>query len=99
TRWPRDWSSDVCSSDLSHPNRNRVLCRAGCRLCCVVLRRLARATPGLLFTYKYTLPAVNATVNATRTNESRLCSGVAGWGGVGRSEERRVGEGCGAGWW
>src|SRR5215510_8663853 len=22
TRWPRDWSSDVCSSDLEHPARS-----------------------------------------------------------------------------
>src|SRR5207253_6622657 len=23
TRWPRDWSSDVCSSDLISPDRNK----------------------------------------------------------------------------
>src|SRR5439155_7575630 len=23
TRWPRDWSSDVCSSDLAPPSRTR----------------------------------------------------------------------------
>src|SRR5207253_7546471 len=25
TRWPRDWSSDVCSSDLAHPEEGPVL--------------------------------------------------------------------------
>src|SRR5690625_5543449 len=33
TRWPRDWSSDVCSSDLLSPGvRQRVLSRMPCGL-------------------------------------------------------------------
>src|SRR5439155_6750971 len=43
TRWPRDWSSDVCSSDLTHPRdadtgwRRARRCRSG--------RAAARAAP------------------------------------------------------
>src|SRR5207253_3794422 len=29
TRWPRDWSSDVCSSDLQHVGGHRVQFDAG----------------------------------------------------------------------
>src|SRR2546426_692094 len=40
-----------------------------------VFRTLPRATADLLLTYKYTVPAVNTTVNPHRINESWSCSG------------------------
>src|SRR5207253_5008403 len=30
TRWPRDWSSDVCSSDLGSPGISNRRCSLGC---------------------------------------------------------------------
>src|SRR2546425_5519203 len=46
-----------------------------------VFRTLARATADLLLTYKYTVPAVNTTVNPHRMNESWFCSGPGDLGG------------------
>src|SRR5207253_5251038 len=43
TRWPRDWSSDVCSSDLS--NRGTVSPARPARLALSMLRRLQSARP------------------------------------------------------
>src|SRR5207253_7420794 len=72
TRWPRDWSSDVCSSDLAdsalaHP---------------WVGESGIRTTSGFLF---------------LRSSLQAWLDPAARTGVDARSEERRVGKGCGGG--
>src|SRR5439155_13037730 len=83
TRWPRDWSSDVCSSDLCYATQNRQ----------AAVKRLAEEVDLVLV-----LGAANSS-NAARLREvaealgtpARLINDV-------RSEERRVGKECRSGW-
>src|SRR5207253_8682175 len=89
TRWPRDWSSDVCSSDL--PNVSLV----------IPDRTTAEAKPrnSAWSGYKHSIAYLPVSVNGKfracwpvdRPNE--LTDGR-------RSEERRVGKECRSwGWW
>src|SRR5207253_7818216 len=88
TRWPRDWSSDVCSSDLTPlpptpapPSDS-----------------LAPSVPFGFVTTSATQSSVSLSWNASTDNV-----GVAGYdvyengSSVARSEERRVGKECGSG--
>src|SRR5438876_6999220 len=45
TRWTGDWSSDVCSSDLSRPRRERGAARAAGARPCPGNRRQTRSQP------------------------------------------------------
>src|SRR5437660_3158784 len=86
TRWPRDWSSDVCSSDLSFVGRLGTLLAPLFFLHCA---NVARATPNLqpksvtLSSYSVQ-PGQSLTVYWTMANV----------GSATRSEERRVGKEC-----
>src|SRR5207253_8179377 len=97
TRWPRDWSSDVCSSDLgqrvfgSTTGRTASRCVEGIRTRLPprkiqYLHRLIGAKTMAEVTYYVALPFV-ATDDGVATGEPTEC----------RSEERRVGteERCG----
>src|SRR5690606_40910003 len=77
TRFSRDWSSDVCSSDL-HPGDRRLGAGGGqVRLGVQLARGLDALGPGLL---------------ADLTGEKQGIGGQADGGGEDRSEERRVGK-------
>src|SRR5207253_5935016 len=97
TRWPRDWSSDVCSSDLK---RKRPLPRFPCRVALVtsptgaavrdMLKVLAGRWPGLVI---HVVPVRVQGDGAAVDIAAKLRQ-------LDRSEERRVGEAwgsCGAG--
>src|SRR5439155_9137480 len=97
TRWPRDWSSDVCSSDLIH--RDRFL-KIGCRFfevgidkidftavdVCIEIVRIQFYGPVQSFESLFIL---------LLTNEDCAGSIVV----ARRSEERRVGKEGRSGWW
>src|SRR5207253_6114022 len=89
TRWPRDWSSDVCSSDLG-----RVLI-ARCNL------RNARGHPigwPLPLPWYFLIRLAWAGVLACPWS-SPLPYGCLPAFPAPRSEERRVGKECGCVWW
>src|SRR5207253_7965405 len=99
TRWPRDWSSDVCSSDLasrrivvledmvSHTNVGAIFrCAAALGMDAVVLSPSC-ADPLYRRSVRVSMGAVFALPYARAES----------W--PGRSEERRVGEGGGGGGW
>src|SRR5207253_8629187 len=48
TRWPRDWSSDVCSSDLEEPPRIRLRQVRGAERCALGSDALAQRPRGHL---------------------------------------------------
>src|SRR5207253_6422787 len=92
TRWPRDWSSDVCSSDLVRRERVRALARgeasgavAGC----------ATAVPAAGGAARF-----RSDWRAHLRNDAAHCEGRARAVrlGLDRSEERRVGKEWRAGW-
>src|SRR5439155_2684559 len=80
TRWPRDWSSDVCSSDLvtGRPEGGRDLAL------------------DLLAADAFVTYAFEAQAEQDVRGLAALADRVAA--GQGRSEERRVGKECRAGW-
>src|SRR5207253_3457742 len=84
TRWPRDWSSDVCSSDLQRPGRTGgpllTLCMElyGHRGHLVVGRRLAAR--------HLEISPVMVAIERGRAHHATA------WSPEGRSEERRVGK-------
>src|SRR5207253_7887915 len=93
TRWPRDWSSDVCSSDLGRASYRRaagadtsaqtVQLKAGTYLLSAWIKSDglgSGATSGV----RLTLDFRPGGINAWRPSEV-----------ISRSEERRVGGGCG----
>src|SRR5439155_16269423 len=96
TRWPRDWSSDVCSSDLSgcagfeHDRpAPRVEYRPGLYHGAAQPEQARVAEHGAAARHRVALPEQGAEVLA----EQLLERGDE----VVRSEERRVGKECGAG--
>src|SRR5207253_7115018 len=82
TRWPRDWSSDVCSSDLGNagtPTRTRGVARERGNA-----KRRAVADPTarlLVFSQLFACPDHGSVLPE-----------------IERSEERRVGKECRTGW-
>src|SRR5439155_11346764 len=85
TRWPRDWSSDVCSSDLSNSHR-RVSVSASAILSGGSLTVLPTAC------LPYGPSAISPYVSSTAVpREERNCT-------IFRSEERRVGKECRSRW-
>src|SRR5207253_3630095 len=88
TRWPRDWSSDVCSSDLEQFGEIAAgLARILFPL--VLILGLTGIVVGILNSYDhFTVPALSPVLwNLI------ILLGLA----LGRSEERRVGKECGSG--
>src|SRR5207253_7220620 len=83
TRWPRDWSSDVCSSDLS-------LLLASAHLLVVLTlspsrKRISAIRPLVFDATAESSPSIRP-LKATRL------SGIPGVAKTRRSEERRVGK-------
>src|SRR5207253_7596125 len=76
TRWPRDWSSDVCSSDLKQTQINDAIAKLKTRTG-IDPRSFDRIVVG--FRYTYPSPSVTKVENVT------IAQGR-------RSEERRVGK-------
>src|SRR5207253_7915201 len=90
TRWPRDWSSDVCSSDLDVPFLNSGILQYN-----IVLSELW-ANPG------EAIPT-QAEMNAAAEAQTFLAgqsypAALVGLRTKWRSEERRVGKECWSGW-
>src|SRR5207253_5541060 len=95
TRWPRDWSSDVCSSDLtawccgtggakSYVNGSAVTSNAHHATTGTAIPKIAAAATYLL------------SVKRSKASAARIASGPIAW--MKRSEERRVGKECGGRW-
>src|SRR5690606_40769681 len=82
TRFSRDWSSDVCSSDLGATIRTRIYCA----------RKPDRANPAPVLLYMH---GGGFVVGGLDSHQS-LCRGLATESGAAvlaiRSEERRVGK-------
>src|SRR5207253_5255525 len=92
TRWPRDWSSDVCSSDLTPLGSARWRQRAGR----IQVEGMGAGFGGRsLCLSKRVVP--KAPFEACLTVKLDDESGAAGL--VFRSEQRRVGKGGGDGGW
>src|SRR5439155_18565961 len=91
TRWPRDWSSDVCSSDLVSEHLLRPP------------RPPLESADAEVFAYLRGVSRIRPTTLAARLRlpehrvEERL-DRLRGLRAV-RSEERRVGKECRSGWW
>src|SRR5437870_8609082 len=86
TRWPRDWSSDVCSSDLIRTARAKGLTENT-----VVYRHALRnALIPILTVIGLQFGSLLAGAIVTET--------IFSWPGI-RSEERRVGKECRSRWW
>src|SRR5207253_4419017 len=99
TRWPRDWSSDVCSSDLGvdvHPERvEHEFARA-------LRAALEQSLPQLL--QRIELVDRDRRRGDLDRNQQRGCIEQLGLKPlrvmlIGRSEERRVGKECRSRWW
>src|SRR5207253_8249300 len=88
TRWPRDWSSDVCSSDLAEKGIVYVHCKAG------YSRTAAVAGAWLLRTGR----AGSAAEAVGMIRNARAGVVIRREVIDGRSEERRGGEGGRGGW-
>src|SRR5439155_6378104 len=97
TRWPRDWSSDVCSSDLAvTPVCGEVggdgfwqAERSCCWLCLFHIRVLSCGCVLFVLSNRWNCPTVNHKLAAGDGGSSVRC----------RSEERRVGKECRSRWW
>src|SRR5207253_7458466 len=94
TRWPRDWSSDVCSSDLGGPMTDKIVVLSTCETAeqaAGIARRLVEArlaacvniVPGARSIYQWKGAVEEATEVLLLIKTSRA-----------RSEERRVGKEC-----
>src|SRR5207253_7637433 len=98
TRWPRDWSSDVCSSDLSRPKITAMV--TGMKMPAGVdvvwggmFENLERARRRLGFIMPVTIAVIFGLLFWTFGSASDAAMVLC------RSEERRVGGECGARWW
>src|SRR5207253_3990842 len=90
TRWPRDWSSDVCSSDLwlqmPAPVEEEMEVRALIQQIAIEHRR------------RYGIPANRCGTAPPRYGGEPQAGSADYAGGSDRSEERRVGKEWGGGW-
>src|SRR5439155_8374532 len=84
TRWPRDWSSDVCSSDLVFAREERTRLDGGVSQGHLRQRARWKGTPAPM---KGSIKSLLGRI----VFESRLTAI--------RSEERRVGKECRSRWW
>src|SRR5437870_11467272 len=88
TRWPRDWSSDVCSSDLSNPYLDAVLAN----------RNASHPPQWIVIDLGRSAPIDTLRVHWAEPYAIQFR--VEYWRGNGmRSEERRVGKGRRSGGW
>src|SRR5690606_39301700 len=95
TRFSRDWSSDVCSSDLAPHVRNGArTCFASAALLTVVA---CAGGPPNVVPVAQSAPLAARLVPAVRVLDSAIAAGAAP-GAVLRSEERRVGSECRGRW-
>src|SRR5207253_7276050 len=94
TRWPRDWSSDVCSSDLASPSQVRILdlpppeVTLGLRICGGSILAVSQDS------------RLDPAIGGCRRNHGGTPSSTGlvqehSVGAAVRSEERRVGKGGG----
>src|SRR5207253_3816071 len=99
TRWPRDWSSDVCSSDLSHllteagGCTSAVLNEGVCRAPGFAFRSLREAGMFVLWATEHVddfRQVAEATTRFGKLDDMRITV---------RSEERRVGKEDRGRWW
>src|SRR5207253_5565225 len=95
TRWPRDWSSDVCSSDL-----NVIQSKVSAPPSALRFSRLVAMNPA---TNKVVWTHDDVATGGIAAGKSASCSSqvtttAGGLVLIGRSEERRVGKGCRCGW-
>src|SRR5207253_8553194 len=84
TRWPRDWSSDVCSSDLSAPSSLLPCCRGNCRPTPIA------SQPELMPDLQTTTVGHVRVLRLNRPERKNALTSPLGW--AVRSEERRVGK-------
>src|SRR5207253_8192106 len=91
TRWPRDWSSDVCSSDLAAANPQAL----------VVANLANKSGPADIAVANAGTNNVTIFLNNGQGQFGAGTSYDAGTNPVGivRSEERRVGKECRSRWW
>src|SRR5207253_7582451 len=94
TSWPRDWSSDVCSSDLVLAERGelRAVPGVGDAIADKTREILATGTTQLYERLKKEVPESLTELLELRGFGSRKVNTV--WQELGRSEERRVGKEC-----
>src|SRR5439155_18057917 len=96
TRWPRDWSSDVCSSDLEKLEiadekvEHEVVTNVVTCIRDVTRRKIASVRKGASHAQ------VNVQVSECRPAEDKRCTFDAAC--EQRSEERRVGKECRSRW-
>src|SRR5207253_4629906 len=88
TRWPRDWSSDVCSSDLRSPKLSRAAHRVE-----ILPTRTVSATSHRLAMHRCgCIDGAAADPQVTRLPWDQVVPTTALRATVERSEERRVGK-------
>src|SRR5207245_3508840 len=97
TRCYRDWSSDVCSSDLHRASSEPVMAPEESSIAANGVDAKERGDYHHYYTDgAYQAPLVVPSGMAwTRVQDYRMPDAS----GVGRSEERRVGRECGSWWW
>src|SRR5437870_4563150 len=81
TRWPRDWSSDVCSSDLMQEALSEDYI--------VTARAKGLTERAILFKHAFKNASLPLITNAALSFAFILSGAI-----ITRSEERRVGKGC-----
>src|SRR5207253_5046327 len=96
TRWPRDWSSDVCSSDLMTRSAAARYARDKIRFNVIA--------PGLIETPMSGRAVSDPAIRSYLAIKQPLADGPGtpddcAEAALYRSEERRVGRGCRARWW
>src|SRR5207253_3746761 len=94
TRWPRDWSSDVCSSDLAEPPRDEKAAADDLRIIVAQLRDGGDVALGHDQDVHRRLRIDVLEGHHVRVLVLDVGGGLAG----DRSEERRVGKECRGGW-
>src|SRR5207253_7006288 len=96
TRWPRDWSSDVCSSDLTAIQQKKRVIERRSR----IREFVFGIQDGLISTVGLLAGVQGATENnivVIVTGLTAMSSGAISMAAGSRSEERRVGKMCGYG--
>src|SRR5207253_5010461 len=91
TRWPRDWSSDVCSSDLAFAFSSLRFSNGRTAM----LLSGAAEMVGVRFSHKRNPITIRATTAPIFAHFGIVDFGRPSFAaGTARSEERRVGKGC-----
>src|SRR5207253_5362808 len=93
TRWPRDWSSDVCSSDLRGDGLTGASAEATVRHDDVPPETTITGGPSSPTAAATATFSFTGDDDVTSAGDLRFAWRLDGW----RSEERRVGKECGSG--